>query len=332
LLTVSEAGIHRFTVPAPFAVGEVNCYLVDDDPLTLVDCGPDHGSALESLRSQLAGLGRKLTDIGLLLLTHPHPNHLGLAHLLAERGTTVACLDVAAPAVEQYDRWSRQDDDDALALMLRHGVPANAAACVRRAADVVRRWTSGAPVGFTVRAGDSLELGSRRLDVLHRPGHSPYDTVFVDTTHRVAIAGDHLLGGISSNAITAHLWTCEDRATRSRPLLEYRRSLRATAELDVDVVLGGHGDPIRDHRALIARRLSDQDRRADSLLARLTRGPVSAHELAVDMFGDSACSQPFATLSEVLGHLDLLLEAGEIVEIDRGAATTFAARKHAPRS
>ena len=44
-----DAGIHRFAIPTPFAVGRVNCYLIEDEPLTLVDTGPNSGKSLDEL-------------------------------------------------------------------------------------------------------------------------------------------------------------------------------------------------------------------------------------------------------------------------------------------
>ena len=45
--------IHRLPIPTPWAVGRVNCYLVEDDPLTLVDTGPNSGASLDALEQAL---------------------------------------------------------------------------------------------------------------------------------------------------------------------------------------------------------------------------------------------------------------------------------------
>ena len=49
-----RAGIHRLRIPTPFMVGRVNCYLIEDQPLTLIDTGPNSGKALDELENQLA--------------------------------------------------------------------------------------------------------------------------------------------------------------------------------------------------------------------------------------------------------------------------------------
>jgi glyoxylase-like metal-dependent hydrolase (beta-lactamase superfamily II) len=314
-----DAGIHLLPVPTPFAIGEVNTYLLEGDPLVLVDCGPNAATVLESFEELLARTGHAVADIGVIVVTHQHIDHIGLAGTLARRsGAEVWCLDLLAGVLEEWERHAVQDDDDAQTLMLRHGVERHVADALRAVADNVRPWGAPAPVHRTLAAGETVTLGGRDLEVLHRPGHSPSDTVLYDRSHRLALCGDHLLAGISSNAVISRPLRADWDGRRPQPLLEYRASLRATRELELDVALGGHGVPVTDHRALIDERLARQDDRALELLALLGDGPRSAHELATAMFGEVAITQTFLTLSEVLGHLDLLIEDGVVAE-DRSA-------------
>ena len=81
----AEAGIHRLAIPTPFAVGRVNVYLIEDEPLTLVDAGPNSGSSLDELERQVAAHGHRIDDIGLVVLTHQHIDHLGLVNIVASR-------------------------------------------------------------------------------------------------------------------------------------------------------------------------------------------------------------------------------------------------------
>jgi hypothetical protein len=102
-------------------------------------------------------------------------------------------------------------------------------------------------------------------------------------------------------------------------------SMRATSELPARLVLSGHGDPILDHAALIDERLRMHRRRAARILQILDGRPLSAYEIAVRMWGNVAVTQAYLTLSEVLGHLDLLVTAGQAVEHDRDGASVFEA-------
>ena len=133
------------------------------------------------------------------------------------------------------------------------------------------------------------------------PGHSPSDTLLLDRDNRILFTGDHLISGISSNALVTRPQDGADKS-QPHPLLDYRRSLQATRALDVELALGGHGEPITDHRGLIDRRLQQQTERADRILALVRAEPRSAHELANEIWGDIAFSQTYLTISEVLGH------------------------------
>src|SRR5204863_3147147 len=93
----ADAGIRCLPIPTPFAVGRVNCYLIEDQPLTLVDTGPNSGKALDELTARLAERGHSLADLELIVVTHQHIDHLGLVEILVEHsGAEVAALGAAA--------------------------------------------------------------------------------------------------------------------------------------------------------------------------------------------------------------------------------------------
>ncbi|WP_354700094.1 hypothetical protein DSM112329_00357 [Paraconexibacter sp. AEG42_29] len=313
-------GIHLLPVPTGLPVGDVNVYLIDGERPTLVDCGPRGAAPLAALQAALDAHGVRLADLGLLVVTHPHPDHFGLAaEFVRQSGVAVACLDAGAAVLEDWDAWTLLNDDAVHHGLLRHGVPRELAQSLRADGHSGRAYAESVPVARTLRAGELLTLGDRTFEVLHLPGHSPADTALLDRTAGVLLAGDHLLAAISSNAIVARPFGDVWDGRRPAALLDYRRSLRRTRALEVDLVLGGHGPPVTGHRALIDARLAAHDARADRLLALAGAEPVTAHELAVRLWGQVAVAQAFATLSEVLGHLDLLIERGRLVE-DRTAA------------
>ncbi len=105
--------------------------------------------------------------------------------------------------------------------------------------------------------------------------------------------------------------------------MQYLDSLAATREMDVDLVLPGHGDPVTDHRSLIDQRFNLHRRRADKIHRLLEEEPRSAYELAQALWGNIAVTQAYLTLSEVLGHLDLLVRDGRVREIERDGLSVF---------
>src|SRR5215510_11572054 len=92
--------IHRISVPTPFYVGPVNVYLIEEDPLTLIDAGPRDDESIRALRSGLAKLGHKLSDIKRIVVSHAHADHYGLARVVVEEsGATPFIHEWDAPAV-----------------------------------------------------------------------------------------------------------------------------------------------------------------------------------------------------------------------------------------
>jgi glyoxylase-like metal-dependent hydrolase (beta-lactamase superfamily II) len=312
----AAAGIHRLAIPTPFAVGRVNVYLIEDEPLTLVDAGPNSGTSFDELQRGIEGLGHALEEIELVIITHHHIDHLGLVSLVAARsGADVAAIDAAVPYVENFSLAAQADDDFARDIMLRHGIPADVVAALQSVSRAFRAWGAPAEVTRALRDGEALALRDRTLRVRHRPGHSPTDTVFYDPERRMLIAADHLLAHVSSNALLTR--PRDGSAQRPKALVQYLDSLAATREMDVDLVLTGHGDPITDHRELIDQRLAFHRRRADKIHRLLEERPRSAYEIAQALWGNIAVTQAFLTLSEVLGHLDLLEADGRVREFAR---------------
>jgi len=171
--------IHCLPIPTPFAVGRVNVYLIEDDPLTLVDTGPNSGKALDELEQALAAHGRRVEDLELIVITHQHLDHQGLAQILARRsGAEVAALDKLVPLFERFAEANEADDTFAEGLMLRHGLSPDVAVALRSVSRAFRAWGSSVEVTRPLHDGDVLELRDRRLQVFHRPGHSPTDTIF----------------------------------------------------------------------------------------------------------------------------------------------------------
>src|ERR687895_1692402 len=114
----AAAGIHRLAIPTPFAVGRVNVYLIEDEPLTLVDAGPNSGTSFDELQRGLRELGHELEELELVILTHQHIDHLGLVGIVASHsGADVAAIDVAVPFVENYSEHAAEDDEFASELM-----------------------------------------------------------------------------------------------------------------------------------------------------------------------------------------------------------------------
>ena len=318
------AGIHRLPIPTPFAVGRVNAYLIEDEPLTLIDVGPNSGKALDELNAQLARHGHAIEDLELIVVTHQHLDHLGLVEIAVEHsGAEVAALGAAARRLANFDEEAIAEDDFAVSVMLRNGIPAEVAEALRSVSSSFHGW--GSPVNVTrpLEDGGTIELANRKLEVFHRPGHSPSDTVFWDGERKILFSGDHLLGNVSSNPLITLPLDGEKR--RVQTLVTYLESLRQTQAMPAEIVLGGHGEPVTDHRALIDSRFASTERRKEKIHRLIAERPRTGYELAQAIWGNVAVTQAFLTLSEVIGHTDILVNEGRVREEDDGSVIRFEA-------
>jgi glyoxylase-like metal-dependent hydrolase (beta-lactamase superfamily II) len=324
LALAARAGIHRLAIPTPFAVGRVNCYLIEDDPLTLVDTGPNSGKSLDELEQALAGYGRTIEELELIVLTHQHVDHLGLLEILARRsGAEVAAFHELTGYLANFSASAAADDEFAQTIMRMHGVPEDLATVLGSVGSAFRVFGSSGRVTHPLHDGDTLALRDRRFRVLHRPGHSPSDTIFFDEDRRILIGGDHLLAKISSNPVMSRPLAGDATSVRPPALLNYIESMRATKELPAELVLPGHGEPITDHGSLIDERFRMHQRRARKVLGIIAAGPVTAYEIALAIWGNVAVTQAYLTLSEVLGHLDLLIRDGQAAQTESDGVIRF---------
>ena len=319
-----QAGIHTLRIPTPFMVGRVNCYLVEDEPLTLIDTGPNSGKALDELEHQLAERQRSIEDIELVILTHQHIDHIGLVEIIASRsGAEVAAIDVAVPYLENFGEDADRDDQFAVELMLSHGISQDVVTALRSVSRSFRAWGASPKVTRPLADGEVLRLRDRTLEVQHRPGHSPSDTLLWDGDRRILFAADHLIAHISSNALITRPLDGSDRRTQA--LVAYMESLRKTRELPAEIVLPGHGEAVTDHVSLIDERFEGYRHRAEKIHSLIAERPRTGHELAQALWGDVAVTNAFLTLSEVIGHVDLLINAGRAREVNENGVIRFEA-------
>jgi glyoxylase-like metal-dependent hydrolase (beta-lactamase superfamily II) len=295
-------------------VGRVNCYLIEDDPLTLLDAGPNSATSLTALEDALRVHGHRVEDLRRIVVTHQHIDHIGLVEILAKRsGAEVCALELLTPWLADYKHEMEENDGFSAAIMLRNGIPQDVVYALRAVSASFRAWGAAARVTRSLADGELLEFAQRSWRVLHRPGHSPSDTVFWDEASGELFGGDHLIKRISSNPLLSKPLG-QEPAERPRALMAYLDSLRLTREMPLEIVFAGHGEPVEEHRVLIDERFRMHERRADKLFALIAERPRNAYELAQEMWGNVAVTQAFLTLSEVLGHVDLLIDDGRAVE------------------
>jgi len=308
-------------LPLPLAyLGTVNVWLLRGEPLALIDTGAANGEDLPALEQQLADHGVSLDEIELIVLTHHHLDHSGLATVIKERsGARIAAHRSTARWGHRYDERAAAEQRFTRALMAAHGVPDDV---IDSSDDFFARIEAdGRPFDTDVvlSDGDRVTAGDRTLRVVYRPGHSSTDTLFVDEASDDAYVGDHLLANITSGVEL--MPTEQSGSERRQGLMEYLGNLQKTRVMRLRRLYTGHGPVIEDHRTLIDERVAFHSDRLDRVLGLVGEGHHSAFDVARHLWSEeTAHSQPVLVTWEVLGHLDVLVNRGTVREQvdDRG--------------
>ena len=303
-------GIVAVALPTPFPVGPVNCYVLVEDPVTVVDPGMLWADSTQLLEAALAANGRALGEVAQVLITHGHPDHFGAAGWLAEAAdAAVVCGRAEVPKITQAtDRLSMVDIVDRL------GIPATMRDTFRAFYEGIQKLSH--PIDprrlRLLDDGDTVRAGGRQWQVHVTPGHSVGHVSLYEPGERVLLSGDHLLACITPNPV---LEPDPDTVEgRRRSLVEYLGSLERFIRLDPLLVLPGHGPRFQDVPALTAAMRHHHDSRADEILDVLRRlGDATPYELSGELFPDIKDFSIMLGVSEVVGHLDLLEDEGRLV-------------------
>jgi glyoxylase-like metal-dependent hydrolase (beta-lactamase superfamily II) len=302
-------GVWRLRLPLPWpGVPHGNAWAIAaGDGIVLFDTGMGGKGRLRALDLALAQAGFGVEDVGLLVCTHSHIDHYGLAASIVE---AAGCELWMHPAWEHVRLLA---DDPAAALEHRlevarqSGVPVAALERYReaRSGDEETGIDAIQVPDRELVPGAEVETDLGAWQVYETPGHAPSHVILHQPERKLMISGDHLLGR------TVLFF---DHGHTADPVGEFLASLEEVEPLEAELCLPGHGRPFRDPEAKIA----EARRQVDELLAKVREslggGERPAFEIVADIVGPENLNSPASAwaLQIVLSCLEHLAIGGEV--------------------
>jgi len=322
-------GLYRLEIPLPNSpLKATNSYVIKSPGRNLViDTGMNREECMSAMRSGLADLGVDLEETD-FFITHMHADHSGLVSALAGEKSRIYCSGpdsvMISPDVRPVENWFKLMTDFAL----MNGFPENVLQEALRMHPGFRYSARGRLEFHVVGEGDAIDIGDYNFRCVETPGHTPGHICLYDPGKKILVSGDHILDDITPNI---SLWD-----SNRNPLGQYLDSLDKVSGLEIDLVLPGHRNPIRDCRGRI-NELKDHHRdRTGEVMSILGKGGSNAYQVASRMTWDltyeswdlfPAPQKWFAT-GEALSHLKYLEEKQLINRTDGEGGILFSIPNH----
>ncbi len=325
-------GVFWLRMGLPFTLNHINLWLLRDrlphptqagvtqEGWTVVDCGIDNPATREAWL-QVAQQALQGLPILRVLVTHMHPDHMGLAHWLCERWQAPLWMSTSEyqSAMLACHGLSNFGGDATVAFFAAHGWhQAEDLTVVKSRVNYYPGMVPRIPPTYVrLMAGMPVTIGDRVWQSISGFGHSPEHMALYDAQSQLLISGDMLLPSISTN-ISVYAMEPD-----SNPLQLFLDSLDKMAHLpDETLVLPSHGRPFQGAAARIAQLRAHHDERLSELLAACTGQARCAHELLPVLFKRALdVHQTTFAMGEAVAHLNLLWLSGQL-QRHRGADGT----------
>ena len=324
-LTELAPGILWLRLALPFALNHVNIHIIDDGTgWTIIDSGVADDRTRAVWEDMLAGplAGR---PVNRLVVTHFHPDHVGLAGWLAAKcdvGVTMSQTEYLQSRLSR-DRSGGVDPNVHRDFYARHGLSDDDIHAVTVRGDSYQRLTVNLPVNYTrIRAGDVLNLGGRRFEVMTGAGHALEQVMLLCRDEAIFLPTDQVIGHISPN-VGVH--AVEPEADALADFLASLRDIRATVPQGV-LTAPAHGRPFHGLHARIDTLITHHRERCDLLADAIKHGATTTAGIMPTLFNRKldAHQMGFA-FGEALAHVNYMLALGELRgEVDRDGVLRLA--------
>ncbi len=321
--------IHAIAIPMPEPPDLItaNVYAVGKGPITLIDTGPKTPGSLEFIKKRLQIAGFDFKDIERIIITHGHIDHFGLAASIRKAaGHPVECF------IHAEDRWQLSSEDfqehmlskEAERFMATVGLPQKEIEKIKERFHSFRALCDPLDEVSLMEDGDGFIGNGYHLSVIHTPGHSPGACCLYESLQKILFSGDHIIKHISPNPLIA-IARDNLRDPHYQSLKAYMNSLDKLRNFNVRFVFPGHGEYIQDLPGIISTYRIHHRERMDLVWKAIKKQSRPIYNLIDDVFPFVPDNDVFLAISEILVHLEILINEGRADLTDPGPPTLYRA-------
>ncbi|MCO5072282.1 MAG: MBL fold metallo-hydrolase [Rhizobiaceae bacterium] len=316
-------GVLWLRIPLPYRLDHVNIYLLEDaGGWMAIDAGIRTPEAIDAWEKLLSG---KLSGLRIsrVLVTHFHPDHIGLAGRLCEKfdapllASQTTYMTSRVISLAPHEMGSRQYFD----FYAKHGMTEEAASLVAIRGNEYLSLVGELPISFLrLLAGDQLTVGPRQFRVLSGDGHAPEQTMLYCEADGLLFAADQVMERVTPNI---GVYAGDQNGDPLGHFLRSQRFLRSEIS-DRVLVLPGHFRPFHGLHTRCEELEHHHEERCDLIRQACSERPHSIAELMPILFPRQL--DPHQTgfaMTETLAHAHRLVRRGEIAEVTRDKKSFF---------
>jgi glyoxylase-like metal-dependent hydrolase (beta-lactamase superfamily II) len=300
-------GIAKITLPTPYAVGDVNVYLIKGERLTLVDCGVKTKESWVAFKAQLAQLQLNPNDIEQVIITHHHADHVGMLDFLSDKAVVYGHR-LNERWIKPTEAFFQEQENFFRGQFLEFGLPQEFLPSLSTLRQSFKYSCNRSLNGELVEG--MRPPGLSEWTVIETPGHAQSQIGLFREKDGVLIGGDLLLAHISPNPLLEP--PVPGDKERPKPQLQHNHSMKKLLSYPIQFVYTGHGEEVFQLKELVEKRLIHQHERAMKVNNWLKEEQQTVFELCKRLFPAAYKRELILTLSETVGQLDYLSSIGEI--------------------
>ena len=321
--------VHPIAIPLPDVSNLItsNLYAVGKGPITLIDTGLKSAGISEFVQGKLAAAGFNLGDIERIIITHGHMDHFGLAASILETvGHPIECF------IHGEDKWQVSSEnfmremwsEEASRLMAMAGMPGKDIEKVRNRFSSFRELGDPLDGMSWLEDGDEFIGDGYHLKIIHTPGHTPGSCCVLESRQKILFSGDHVIKHITPNPLVV-IKRNQLRDRNYQSLKAYLKSLDRIVGLGVRCVFPGHGEYIEDLPGIVGAFKRHHYERTESVWHALKKRKCPLYEIANEVFRVIPEGEAFLAISEIIVHLEMLIENHRAELVEQGPPAIFRA-------